>query len=88
MSMAPNPILGEGPAHLLLSEHVRFRMAEHRMEPDIVHELSTARTADFKVDATSGNLVFRIKGYRVVAKRLDDGRFMILSLFSDDQKLA
>lgn len=88
MSMAPNPILGDGPARVLLSEHARFRMAERAVDPDIVQELSTAAVADYKVDATSGNLVFRIRNYRVVAKKLDDGRFMILSLFTDDQKLA
>ena len=86
--MAPNPILSEGPAHLFLSEHARFRMAARDVDPDIVHELSTAEVADYKVDATSGHLIFRIKGYRVVAKRLEHGGFLILSLFTDDQKLV
>lgn len=88
MSMAPNPILSGDPAHLVLSEHAKFRMADCGIDPDIVHELSTAETADFRVDPTSGNLVFRVKDHRVVAKRLSDGRFMILSLFDEAQKLG
>lgn len=63
-------------------------MAARDVDPDIVHQLSTAETADYRVDPVSGHLVFRIQGYRVVARRLEDGRFEILSVFSDDQKLS
>ena len=40
----------------------RVRLAARDVDPDIVHELSTAEVADYKVDETSGHLIFRIKG--------------------------
>lgn len=86
MGMAPNPIADGGPSRVLLSEHAKFRMAERGVVRDIVRELSTARTANFNVDETSGNIVFRIRGHRIVAKQLAGGEFMILSVFDEGQK--
>jgi hypothetical protein len=85
MGMAANPILSDSPAPLRFSEHARFSMEERAVDQGLIQDLVTSPKADFKIDAKSGNYVFRSEDYRIVVKKGDDGSFMVLSIINRDQ---
>jgi hypothetical protein len=85
MSMAPNPIVSNGPTRLRFSEHARFRMEDRDIDRRLIERLLNSPKADYRLDEKSGNYVFKVGKYRVVISRSEGDSYIVRSIFSDDQ---
>jgi len=60
-------------------------MDESDVDSSVIERVLSSPRANFKIDAVSGNYVFRADEYRIVVRKMNEGSFVVLSVFKTNQ---